>query len=90
MSVFDYFLQTTTSRILSLSEIQAREPVDPDRLKRALEKMVLAKLGILPRRLPMRVVRDSSGKYRVIDGNTTYHALIALGEKTGVVELQEF
>lgn len=89
MSAFDYFLQTAKSRILSLSEIQAREPADPDRLERALEKMALAKSGILSRRLPMRVVLDSSGKYRVIEGNTTYHALVALGERAGVVEVQE-
>ncbi len=89
MSVYDYFLQTEKSRILPLSEIQAREPADPDRLERALEKMAMAKSGIRPKRLPMRVLRQSSGKYRVIDGNTTYHALIVLGERAVVVELQE-
>lgn len=86
MSVFDYFIQTERSRLLQLSRIQPREAVDPVRLDRALEKMALAKSGILPKRLPLRIRRDASGTYRVIDGNTTYHALVQLGEVVGLVE----
>uniref|UniRef100_A0A7C4RUW2 ParB/Sulfiredoxin domain-containing protein n=1 Tax=Desulfatirhabdium butyrativorans TaxID=340467 RepID=A0A7C4RUW2_9BACT len=87
MSVFDYFIPTERSRILPLSRIQPREAVDPVRLERALEKMALAKSGILPKRRPIQVSCNPSGNYRVIDGNTTYYALVQLGEDAGVVEV---
>lgn len=87
MSVFDYFIQTERSKTLPLSQIQPREAVDPVRLERALERMALAKSGILPKRIPIRIRWDASGTYRVIDGNTTYHALVQLGEDAGLVEV---
>lgn len=89
MSAFDYFIQTPDCRVCPVCSLQPREPADPERLARALEKMALARLGLIPRRLPIRVIRVSDGCYRVIDGNTTCHALVALGEPDGVVELDE-
>lgn len=89
MSVSDYFIQSSGSRICPLSEIRPREPAYPERLARALEKMALARSGIIPKRLPIRVISVSGGGYRVVEGNTTYHALVALGEPNGVVEMVE-
>ena len=89
MSVLDYFIQTSGSRICPISEIRPREPADSERLARALQKMALARSGIIPKRLPIRVISVSGGGYRVVDGNTTYHALVALGEPDGVVEMVE-
>ncbi|WP_028324358.1 hypothetical protein [Desulfatirhabdium butyrativorans] len=89
MSVFDYFIQTSGSRICPVGNILPREAADPARLARALEKMALARSGIIPKRLPIRVVSVSNGGYRVVDGNTTYHALVALGETNGLVEMVE-
>lgn len=89
MSVFDYFIQTSRSRVCPVGSIQPREPADPARLARALEKMALARSGVIPKRLPIRVVSVSGGVYRVVDGNATYHALVALGETNGLVEMVE-
>lgn len=86
MSVLDYFIRTAECRICRLCDIRPREPVEPARLQRALEKMALARSGSIPKRLPIRITGGSDGCCRVIDGNTTYHALVVLGETDGLVE----
>jgi hypothetical protein len=82
-----YFVHTPGSVALSLAEIEAREPPDPQRVSRARQLMMDAKAGKREKRQPIEVMRMESGKYRVIDGNSTLQALMDLEETTVIVKI---
>jgi hypothetical protein len=82
-----YFKITATSVMMPLSNLVAREAPDPQRLKNAHGRMAAARQGSFEKRKPIGVVDMGSGKFKVVDGNTTFHALLELGETEAVVEV---
>jgi len=84
-----YFEVTDASMVIPLDRVIEREPADPERLERARVLMEKAREGQGPKRLPIKVVEQGDGTYRVLDGNTTLHVLRELGETKAVVELQK-
>ena len=82
-----YFAYTPDSLTVPLADIVARETPDPVRVKRAHQLLVDAKAGKGEKREPIEVMKMENGKYRVIDGNSTLHALKELQETTAVVKI---
>ena len=82
-----YFMNTPESVAVPLAEIVCRETPDPERVKRAQQLMMDAKAGKGEKRKPIEVMKMENGKYRVIDGNSTLHALKELQETTAVVKI---
>jgi hypothetical protein len=82
-----YFKQTATSVVMPLAHLIRREAPDPQRLKNAHERMAAARRGTFAKRKPIGVVDLGDGTFRVVDGNTTFHALLELGESEAVVEV---
>jgi len=82
-----YFKITRASVIVPLECVVERESPEPERLERARILMEKARDGEGPKRLPIKVVAQGDGTYRVVDGNTTLHVLRELGESMAVVEL---
>lgn len=85
--VSPYFKTTATSVVMPLAHLIRREAPDPERLKNAHERMAAARQGMFAKRKPIGVVDLGDGTFRVVDGNTTFHALLALGETEAVVEV---
>ena len=84
-----YFKDTFSSVSIKLSDLVAREAPDPERLKTAHARMKAAKDGAFEKRKPIYVFQMGNGKYKVLDGNTTLHALMELGETEAVVEIKK-
>jgi hypothetical protein len=74
---------------MPLSHLIPREAADPQRLKNARLRMAAAKAGTFAKRKPIGVLDFGNGKFKVVDGNTTFHALLELGETEAVVEVLE-
>ena len=70
-----------------MADIAARETPNPERVRRALDLMMDAKAGIIEKRAPLKVVPMENGGYRVVDGNSTLHALRELREMIAVVTI---
>jgi hypothetical protein len=83
-----YFVHTPDSEEVLLADIAARETPDPERVKRAHQLMMDAKASKREKRKPIEVMKMENGKYRVIDGNATLHALKELQETTAVVTIK--
>lgn len=83
-----YFKDTFSSVSVKLSDLVAREAPDPERLKTAHARMKAAKDGVFEKRKPIYVFQMGNGKYKILDGNTTFHALLELGETEAVVEIK--
>ena len=83
-----YFVNTPDSVAIPLSNIVARETPEPKRVTRALQLMMDAKAGKRDKRKPIEVVKTENGKYRVIDGNSTLHALRELQEISAIVKIK--
>jgi hypothetical protein len=83
-----YFKDTFSSVTMKLSDMIPRELPDPERLKKAHALMAAAKKGMFEKRKPIYVADMGNGKYKVLDGNTTLHALLELGETDAVVEVK--
>jgi hypothetical protein len=49
--------------------------------------MAAAACGAQPKRLPLTVISRGDGCYQVVDGNSTFHALLELGEHEAIVEI---
>jgi len=60
---------------------------DQERLRRAQAQVMAARQGRVPKRKPVKVMDLGGGNYGVVDGNTTFHNLKALGEKEVLVEV---
>ena len=84
-----YFVNTPDSVAIPLTDIVARETPDPERVKRAHQLMMDAKEGKGEKRKPIEVMKMESGRYRVIDGNSTLQALKELQEITAIVKIKE-
>ena len=84
-----FFKVTYASVVVSLDQLVAREPANPERVKRAHVLMSAAKAGTGEKRKPIHVIDMGDGKYRVLDGNTTLQALKERGETTAVVEIKK-
>ncbi len=84
-----YFKDTFTSVTMKIADMVPRGAVDPERLKTAHARMRAAKAGVLDKRKPIYVFEMGNGKYKVLDGNTTLHALLELGETEAVVEVKK-
>ena len=82
-----YFKTTATSGVMPLALLVRREAPDPERLKNAHGRMAAARRGTLEKRKPFGVVDLGDGTFRVVDGNTTFHALLEMGETEAVVEV---
>ena len=82
-----YFKETSTSIVVPLAALEPREPPDPERLKNAHRRMQAAKAGTFEKRKPIGVVHLGDGHFKVLDGNTTFHALLELGETEAVAEV---
>jgi hypothetical protein len=82
-----FFAITPTSRVLPLARIFPREPPDPVRIRRALALMAAAARGAHPKRQPLSVITTDDGCYQIVAGNSTFHALLELGEQEAVVEI---
>ncbi len=85
--VSPYFKTTATSVVMPLAHLVRREAPDPERLKNAHERMAGARQGTFEKRKPIGVVDLGNGTFRVVEGNTTFHALLELGETEAVVEV---
>ena len=83
-----FFIITPTSLVLPLASIIPREPPDPARVRRALTLMTAAACGAHPKRQPVTVIFQGDGRYQIVDGNSTFHALLELGEQEAVVEIR--
>ena len=83
-----FFNLTPTSRMLPLARILPREAPDPIRVSRALARMTAAARGTHPKRQPLSAISRGGGRYQLVDGNSTYHALLELGEREAVVEIK--
>jgi hypothetical protein len=86
-AVSPYFKTTAFSIVMPLALLVRREAPDPERLKNAHERMTAARQGTFPKRKPIGVVGLGDGTFRVVDGNTTFHALLEMGETAAVVEV---
>ncbi|WP_156915980.1 hypothetical protein [Desulfatirhabdium butyrativorans] len=84
-----YFKDTYSSQVMSIDKLIAREPADPQRVKRAHDHMQAAKSGDGEKRKPIYVLDMGNGQYKVLDGNTTLQALKELGETQAVVEIKK-
>ena len=84
-----FFIMTPCSCVLSLAQILPREAPDPDRVRRAHALMKEAARGVQPKRPPITVRRLGINCYKIIDGNSTFHALLELGEREAVVEISD-
>jgi hypothetical protein len=82
-----FFIVTPTSRLVPLAKIFPREAPDPTRVRRAHALMSAAAQGAIPKRHPLAVMPRGDNCYQIVEGNSTYHALIELGEQAAVVEL---
>jgi hypothetical protein len=82
-----FFIITPASCVLPLAQIFPREAPDPARVRRALALMHDAARGVHPRRPPIKVVRLGLERYQIVDGNSTYHALLELGRSEAIVEI---
>lgn len=71
--------------ILPVSSILPRQAPDPARVKKALAKMSAAARGLGPKRPPLTVAAMEDGRYLLLDGNSTLHALLILGEQDAAV-----
>jgi hypothetical protein len=83
-----YFVNTPDSIVVPLEDIAARETPDPQRVKRTRKLMMDARAGKGGKRKPIEVIKMESGKYGVIDGNTTLQVLKELQETTAVVTIK--
>ena len=83
-----YFKITDRSVIVPLNRVVERESAKPARLERARGLMEKARNNEGPKRLPIKVVDQGNGTYKVVDGNSTLHVLRELGESKVVVEVQ--
>ena len=88
-TVSPYFVNTPDSVTIPLADILCRETPDPDRVKRALQLMMDARAGIGGKRKPIEVMKMESGRYGVIDGNSTLQALKELQEITAIVKIKK-
>jgi len=71
-----WFEKTENSRSIPLEQIERREEIqDTAKLQRAQENIHQAEAGTGPKRAPVKVLEISKGKYRIVDGNTTWHVL---------------
>jgi hypothetical protein len=82
-----FFISTPGSCVLPLAHIRPREAPDPARVLRARALMDAAALGTHPKRRPMSVTPCGNDCYLVVDGNSTFHALLAMGEHEAIVEI---
>lgn len=82
-----YFKETSTSIVVPIAALEPREPPYPERLENAHRRMQAAKAGTFEKRKPIGVMDLGNGHFKVLDGNTTFHALLELGETEAVVEL---
>lgn len=78
---------TPSCRMVPVVKIFPRETPDPMRVQRALVLMAAAAQGVGPKRQPLAVTNREDGCYQIIDGNSTWHALLELGEREAVVEI---
>jgi hypothetical protein len=83
-----FFENTPDSVAVPLTDIMARETPDLERVKRARQLMCDAKEGKGDRRKPIEVMKMESGRYRVIDGNSTLQALRELKETMAIVRIK--
>lgn len=84
-----FFIITPASCVLPLAQILPREAPDPDRVRRAHALMKEAARGVQPKRPPITVRRLGINRYKIIDGNSTFHALLELREREAVVEISD-
>jgi hypothetical protein len=49
--------------------------------------MTAAARGAHPRRPPLSVISRGDGCYQIVDGNSTFHALLEIGERDAIVEI---
>jgi hypothetical protein len=83
-----YFINTPGSCVLPLARLLPREAPDPARVRRARALMdAAAALGTNPKRHPLSVTPCGNDCYRVVDGNSTFHALLEIRECDAVVEI---
>ena len=84
-----YLKSTDTSIIIPMEKLVGREAPDPKRMEHAHEYMKGAKEGTGEKRKPISVMAMGNGKYKILDGNTTFHALQELGEGKAIVEIKK-
>jgi len=82
-----FFTITPASQMVPLEKIFPREAPNPVRVRRAHALMAAAARGTGPKRQPITVNATRDGCYRVVDGNSTFHALLELGVPEAVVEI---
>jgi hypothetical protein len=82
-----FFISTPGSCVLPLAHIRPREGPDPARVRNARALMDAAALGTHPKRRPLSVTPCGNDCYRVVDGNSTFHALLEIGESDAIVEI---
>ena len=82
-----FFTFTPTSRLVSLARIFPREAPDPVRVRRAHALMTAAAQGAIPKRQPLSVMARGDGCYQIVEGNSTFHALLEIGVEEAVVEI---
>jgi hypothetical protein len=82
-----FFIITPASCVLPLAQILPREAPDPARVRRALALMHAAAHGVHPRRPPITVKRLGIDCYKIVDGNSTFYALLELGESEAIVRI---
>ncbi len=82
-----YFKETSTSIVVPLAALEPSVPPVPEQLKNAHRLMQAAKAGTFEKRKPIGVAELGNGHFKVLDGNTTFHALLELGETEAVVEV---
>ena len=82
-----FFVITLASCVLPLAQILPREAPDPVRVRRARALMQDAAHGAHPKRPPITVRRLGIDGYMIVDGNSTFHALLELGESEAIVEI---
>ncbi len=82
-----FFIITPASCVLPLNKIVPRETPDPARVRRAHALMQDAAHEVHPKRPPITVTRLSIDCYKIVDGNSTFQALLELGESEAVVEI---
>ncbi len=88
--VSPYFVNTPDSVAIPLADILCRETPDPDRVRRARQLMLDARVGKGGKRKPIEVMEMENGKYRVFDDNSTLQALKELQETTAVVAIKSY
>lgn len=83
----DYFDHTETSKVVPVKDIILRQEPRTTSIETAKTRMAAAKDGKGNKRKPLSVVKRPDGKYKVVDGNATLHALQDLNEEHAVVEI---